>query len=126
MKRPFLFLIMPITPRSETRNHAIEFLEHIREGIKIATKLIANGWAVYCPGTDFTYWFNSETILSLPDILEQDLEILKRCDVVYALPGWRESPNCAGEWNLAVEREIPHFDDWKDLMKWRREVWKKS
>lgn len=118
-KRLCVFICQPLTPRSQTENHAIEYLRNVRRGIVVATQLIKEGFAVYCPALDLHFWLSMEEGPSAEDIYEQDLSLLSRMDAVVALPGYVLSPNCMQELNFANELRIPVFMNIKYLREWR-------
>ena len=79
--------------------------ENINKARTAAVKLWNKGYAVICPHTNsiFMDGINTDTTF-----LEGDLEILKRCDVIYMLKGWRKSQGATAEHDLAkkLKKEI--------------------
>ena len=55
-----------------------------------AIKLWEAGYAVFCPHLNTAY-FDRDCKCTYEDYIEGDLLILKYCDIVAFLPGWRES-----------------------------------
>jgi hypothetical protein len=53
--------------------------------------------------------------------LDGDLEILRRCDVLFANDGWEDSPGCMFETALAMQLQLPVFYDLTSLKKWADE-----
>jgi len=123
-QRPCVFLIMPLTPRSADRNHALEFLANCRKGFEVATALICRGFAVYCPAMDMHLWLSGVEVPTAEDIYEQDLSLLARMDAAFLLPGWLRSQNCAREVELAHKLHIPCFITVEALQNWKKE-WEK-
>lgn len=107
-RRPFLFICMPITPRDDIKNHAIEFLDNIRRGAEIAVDFINWGASVYCPGNDIFYWLVGSGPTA-EAIYAQDLGIIQRVDALVTLPGWEKSKNCTREYQSVVEMNKPIF-----------------
>jgi hypothetical protein len=75
-------------------------LSNIRKAEQYALKYWQKGYAVICPHKN-TALFGG----SLPESawLEGDLEILRRCDVVVMIPGWRASTGAVQEFTLASD-----------------------
>lgn len=78
--------------------NAWEIEQNIRKAEEAALALWRSGYAVICPHAN-TRFFQG----AAPDDvwLEGDLEILRRCDVICALPGWENSVGAVAEVNLA-------------------------
>ena len=113
-RRPFIFIIMPITPRDPKKHPALEYLEYLRRGFELSTVLIRRGYSVYCPATDFPYWLVNNT-LTTKDIYEQDLGVVVRSDAVFLAPGWSISVNCSKEKDIAASHGIPSFIYMEDM-----------
>jgi len=119
-KRPFIFLIMPLTPRSTDNNHAVEYLGNVRKGIDYATFFIKHGFSVYCPAIDYSYFlFSDSPSLTTQEIYEQDLCVIPHCDAVFILPGSEKSPNCAREYAMEVDNGLRNFKDIYEIMEWK-------
>ena len=91
--------------------------EHVERAKGIAVRLRREGWSVVCPH------LNSAEIagFTLDDYLREDFTILRRCDALVLLPGWRNSQGAIREvefasrlrpvslpvwdWSLLVTRE---------------------
>jgi hypothetical protein len=67
---------------------------------RAAIKLWQQGYAVICPHMN-----SARMDGECPDdyFLEGDLEILKRCDIIYILKNWEESEGASAELSLAKE-----------------------
>ena len=48
---------------------------------------------------DYAYWIAST------------LEVLRRCDAIFLVPGWGGSKGSVGEYEEALRLKIPAFDD---------------
>jgi hypothetical protein len=55
--------------------------------------------------------------------LTGDLELLRRCDAVYLIAGWRESSGAQNEYRVAVELGLPIFEVLPRLQRWV-DAWK--
>lgn len=58
---------------------------------------------------------------SIPDavILAGTLEIMKRCDAVFLIPGWERSLGSQAEAAMAKSMNIPIFESLGELKAWR-------
>jgi hypothetical protein len=93
--------------------NAWEIEQNIRRAEAAALQIWRAGIAVICPHTN-TRFFQG----AAPDDLwlAGDLEILRRCDAVFCLPGWDGSEGSIGEAHLADSIGIPVFFDMDALI----------
>lgn len=80
---------------------------NIRRAEEAALWVWASGMVALCPHTN-TRFFDG----ALPDHiwLDGDLELLKRCDAVLLVDGWRASAGAKAEVTLAHELKLPVFE----------------
>jgi len=118
-----VFVSGAITPTGPG-NHALEFLENIRKGIRLTLELLQAGYAVYCPFTDLLYWLCLQEGEEIPvkAIYKADLVILERMDAILLVPGWEESTGVDGEIQRARSLGIPVFEDIENLKFWFKEM----
>lgn len=77
-----------------------EVYENIQIARRYAIKYWQKGYAVICPHTNSALFDGSCD----DDVwLKGDLYILKRCDVIVMLPGWKESQGAVEEHKLAQQ-----------------------
>ena len=81
--------------------------ENLRAAMEAAIRLIEDGWIVFCPHLSLNLHKHA-VANNLPEFgwdewMEQDLYWLDRCDVVYMLPGWRESAGALAEHKRALQ-----------------------
>lgn len=50
--------------------------------------------------------------------IEGTLELLRRCDLLFLIPGWENSEGARGEQLEARDKEIPNTDSWVKLALW--------
>jgi len=92
-------------------------LENCRRAILQAERLLSLGFAVVVPHLNSLWHFASPHPPAF--FIENDLEILARCDAMFRLPG--ESKGSDAEEIFAGEHEIPVFRNEGDLLAWFNE-----
>lgn len=122
--RPLAFICAPLTPRSEDRNYAVEYLLNCRATFQIATELIKMGFSVYCPATDFPFFWLDPNF-SAEFVYQQDLGMIDHSDVIYEHGRTYNSPNCRAELDRAKEHGLEILYDLEDaqrfIEKWKEE-----
>jgi len=78
-----------------------EVFHNIVRAREAALKLWDEGWAVICPHTNSM--FMGSRLGGDEAFIEGDLEILRRCDIVYFLKGWQKSKGASLEWEEATK-----------------------
>ncbi|HLP84813.1 MAG TPA: DUF1937 family protein [Phycisphaerales bacterium] len=80
---------------------------NIREAEAAALELWRMGYAVICPHKNTAYFGGAA-----PDQvwLDGDMEMLRRCDAVYAMPSWKKSTGATAEISEARRLGIPVFE----------------
>ena len=78
---------------------------------RVSIALIRNGWHVFTPHKNTAGYEHYEDIPK-STWLEDDLNILARCDAMYVMDNWRISSGTKGEIAAAKELGIPIF--WED------------
>jgi len=81
---------------------------NIREAERAALMVWLWGGAALCPHKN-TAGFGGAHGIADETWLKGDLELLERCDAVWALPGWDTSIGATGEVNHAKSLNIPVF-----------------
>lgn len=71
-----------------------ETLENIRRAEKWALYFWHKGYAVICPHKNTALF---DGIADDKIWLKGDLEIMRRCDIVFAMPGWKKSRGARAE-----------------------------
>ncbi len=73
--------------------------ENIRRAELAAIELWKKGWAVICPHKNTAFFGGAcdDSIWLLGDI-----EMLRRCDAIYMLPGWENSTGARAEHEVAL------------------------
>lgn len=84
-------------------------LQNIRRAEMAALQYWRKGFAVICPHKNSALMDGAQNT-SEDTWLNGDLEILSRCDVVVALPGWKNSAGASQEVEHARSLGIPVWD----------------
>ena len=83
--------------RGESEGEVFDNIIHARSA---ALELWGQGFAVICPHTN-SMFMGSQMFDNA--FLDGDLEIVKRCDIIYMLRGWEQSVGAKRELGVAVE-----------------------
>lgn len=93
--------------------------ENIRNAAQLSKELWENGYAVVCPHLNSAGF--DDDIEGTPECFNWGyLEILSRCDILYAMEGWDESPGARAEVAFARHEGIPVVSTWESLNEHRR------
>lgn len=87
---------------------------------RVAKRLWRAGFVVICPHSNTA--FMGEELFSQINcqvFLDGDLELVRRSDAVFALPGWRWSSGTCGEVKEARRHNKPVFYDIEEVIAWR-------
>ncbi len=90
---------------------------NIREAERAALFVWMNGGVAMCPhkntaGLGGAFGIPDETWL------KGDLELIKRCDAIWMLPGWESSTGARGELDYARECGIPELYNQADVLEY--------
>ena len=88
--------------------------QNIRRAEDLAYRVWTEGLVALCPHTNAKHF---DGILPDEVFLKGDLELLKRCDAVLLVNGWRESAGTRAEITFAINQGIPVFEDLYELVK---------
>ncbi len=91
-------------------------LPNIRNAIKAGDQIAAMGFGVFIPHLNYSW----ELVCGSHDYefwMDQDAQVLYRCDVLFLLPG--ESSGAEREVKLAETLNIPVFSNLEDLAAWK-------
>ncbi len=89
--------------------------ENVRRAERYSLRMWQLGIVPICPHTQTRFFqgsANDETFL------EGTLEIMRRCDAVFLVPGWERSTGTRGEIAEARMLGLPVFDVMIDLKRW--------
>lgn len=91
-------------------------LDNVRRGLEMASFLISDGYAVFCPHLDFLYALTTNgTLMDVEHYKENSMAWLEVSDVVFVLPGWEKSKGTKAEIKRAKELKIPVVYSYKEL-----------
>ena len=83
-------------------DNIIGVLDNIHNGIKVATKIIKKGHAVFCPWLDYQYHFFDNT-LTKGDYQRNSMAWVDACDELWVMPGSEASQGTQREIIRATE-----------------------
>lgn len=90
----------------------------VRDNIKLAErygiKIWNKGYAVLIPHMN-TAFLERKSKVGYNQIMEADLLMLSRCDILFLLPNYKSSRGALQELELAKKLEIPIYTKLKDL-----------
>lgn len=97
-----------------------KFINNIRKGIQLSSKVFLNGLAPFCPFIDFHYnlVMDDEEIKSITTetFYNYSIEWLKKSDAVLLVSGWENSVGTQRELQTAKEMNIPVFHSLEELL----------
>lgn len=95
----------------------VSCLSNIRKGIEMASLLINEGHAVFCPFADFLYAFTENgPKLDKEKYQANSMAWVEVSDALLVLPGWETSGGTRREIERAKSLGIPVFFDVEELM----------
>ncbi len=80
-----------------------ETFENIIKARQAAQRLWLRGFAVICPHMNSAFMDGETVDQTRQMFVDGDLEILKRCDVIFMLKGWEKSAGATAELKYAQE-----------------------
>jgi len=101
-------------------DNVLGVLGNIAAGMRMASKLLQKGFAVFCPWTDHQLFFQlreGESV-SLEVIQEHSMEWLKVADAVLVLQGYHASKGTLAEMKVAYSMDKPVFFNPCELYRW--------
>jgi len=92
-------------------------LQHMRQGLKVCAKLMATGYAPFCPWLDYLYHFVAadDLIPSKLDYYDYSMAFLEVCDAVLVIDVRPNSTGVLAEIQRAESLGIPVFYRLSDL-----------
>lgn len=99
------FLIYVSGPITQTEKNP-SIITNRRKLNRASLRLFCAGYSVYCP---LTTWFIDPGMYgdAWQQIMEMDFVILKRCNGIYMVHGWKHSRGAVLEHDYACELKIP-------------------
>ena len=77
---------------------------NIRAAALTAATVLMHGAMPFCPHNNLAHMGG---VVPDDQILDGDIEVLKRCDAIFVLPGWKDSEGATRERQVAAENAIP-------------------
>ncbi len=88
---------------------------NIRRAEALSLEVWEMGAACICLHVSSRYF---DGILPFKVWINGDLEILRRCDAVFLVPGWKDSIGASLEYEVARGLDIPIFEHLGKLQRW--------
>jgi len=88
-------------------DNVIGVLRNIREGTKVAAKVLKSGHSPFCPWLDHQFSFYED--ISIQEYYNYSTDFLKVCDAILVLPGSENSKGTQEEIALGKELKIPIY-----------------
>jgi len=115
-----VYLVGPITPKSDVKNHALEYISNIREFMVYQAALMKIGVGVINPALDFFPLVYSEVSFDESIVKNNSIKLLKKSDAILLLPNWYYSVGSFEEFKIAMHLGLKIFvsiDEIKVLLK---------
>ena len=93
--------------------------KNIKNAEEAAKAVWKRGMAAICPHLNTKNWDN---LLDTEEFLEGFFSIVKKCDAVLMLNGWKDSTGAEAEHWLATTYNVPVFYSVNELDSWNRMV----
>ena len=93
--------------------------KNIKNAEETAKAVWKRGMAAICPHLNTKNWDN---LLSTEEFLEGYFSIVKKCDAVLMLNGWKDSTGAEAEHWLATTYNVPVFYSVNELDSWNRMI----
>lgn len=109
--------VVYISGRYRDPRGAFYIRANIREAERAALFVWKYGGVALCPHLNTALF---DGAFGIPDDtwLKGDFELVRRCDAVWALPGWESSVGASAEVKLANEIGLPVLYDQADVLKY--------
>lgn len=92
-----------------------EVFSNIVAARSVAARIWELGMVAVCPHLNTAFMGG---IVDDSAFLRGDIELMLRCDAVYAIPGWERSKGAAKEIDTAREQEMPVHLTFEALCRW--------
>lgn len=89
----------------------------VRTAEAASLKLILAGVATHCPHTQGRYW-NGIDGATTETWMYADFEVIRRCDAILVMPGWKKSKGTLEEIDLAKRLRKSIFFSVEDCIEW--------
>ena len=98
-------------------DNVITVLDNIREGQRMAVRVLLAGYAPFCPWLDFHFqlMLRDGERLSVKDYYDYSIAWLEVSDAMLVLPGYENSTGTMTEMKRAGELKIPIYYDLSEM-----------
>ena len=101
--------------------NACDYIKNVSAMLRIAEVVRREGFSVYTPCNDILNGIVNGG-LEYGDYATSNMEIAKRSDALFLVPGWRESPGTNNEITQTNTKGIPYFETINTLNEWYDET----
>ena len=100
-------------------DNIIDTLDYMREGQRMATRVLLAGFAPWCPWIDFHYQLQlrDDEELTVDNYYEYSITWLVVSDAMLVMPGWQYSKGTLKEIEIARALGIPIYYSFDDMVK---------
>ena len=94
-------------------DNVISVLDNMREGMRLATKVLLLGYSPFVPWFDFHFqlMLRGDEKLTIKDYYRYSIDWLEVSDAILIIPNWKRSKGTIAEIEKAKELKIPIFYD---------------
>lgn len=119
-----VFIAGPLTTGWNGKDNTV-LIDNIRKAESYQIALINAGIGCFCAHTHTSFHHEKGSTAPETFYYEMDLEFLKRCDALLAVPGWETSGGASREVAWAKENNLPVFfpsspEDIGEIVKWEQ------
>ena len=99
-------------------DNVITILDNIREGMRLATKVLLLRYSPFCPWLDFHFqlMLRGDEKLTVEDYYTYSIAWLEVSDAMLLVPGWQNSKGTKDEMEIAYKMDIPILYDIIELI----------
>jgi len=101
MKSRRIYIAGPLTPRG-AGNHALEYLDNVRQMLQAWVRLIQAGWSPFCPAMDMLGILFAPGLTDV-EVKRVSMDFLDVCDYIVLLPGALASEGVKKELHRATQ-----------------------
>ncbi len=114
-KDSVVYIIGSLTPRSSQQNHALEYIDNVREFLRNQEELMRLGVGVINPALDLFVLLYMKQSVSEESVRENGLKLLRKADAVLLTNNWWVSSGSFNELKQALILGLKIYKSLEDL-----------